>query len=55
MREMRRILAAGASVNKVGRINNSLNLSRSIGDLAFKHRDDLSLDHQAITSFPDIK
>ena len=33
MKEMRRILAAGASVNKAGRINNSLNLSRGIGDL----------------------
>jgi len=53
--ELERIRKAGGFVNEVGRVNGSLNLSRSIGDLKFKQSKDLPPAEQVITSHPDIK
>ena len=38
-----------------GRVDGNLNLSRAIGDISMKMRPKLTLQEQAITSFPDIK
>jgi protein phosphatase 1G len=48
-----RIKNAGGYVSE-GRVNDSLNLTRSIGDLQFKQNSSLGLDQQIITSFPDV-
>merc|ERR1712187_872172 len=56
-REKARIEAAGGYlVDSPGgaRVNGNLNLSRAIGDLEYKKRDDLSPEEQIICSTPDI-
>ena len=52
--ERERVEKAGGQVTKDGRINNGLNLSRAIGDHAYKANKELSLSEQMITSLPDI-
>ena len=52
--ERTRIEAAGGYVTNVGRINGSLNLSRSIGDLKFKGNKELDASKQIITAKPDV-
>ena len=54
-KERDRIYKAGSTVNSEGRIDGNLNLSRAIGDVVHKKTAKLSLQEQAITSFPDIK
>jgi protein phosphatase 1G len=53
--ERTRIEKAGGQVTKDGRVNNGLNLSRAIGDHAYKTNKDLSLEEQMITSYPDVR
>lgn len=36
-----------------GRVDGNLNLTRSIGDLKYKHREHLQPEEQAITANPD--
>ncbi|CAD8077881.1 unnamed protein product [Paramecium primaurelia] len=52
--EKLRIQKAGGYVSD-GRINGSLNLSRSLGDFQFKSDTNLSLNEQLIIALPDIK
>eukprot|EP00927_Polykrikos_kofoidii_P077324 TRINITY_DN74276_c0_g1_i1.p1 TRINITY_DN74276_c0_g1~~TRINITY_DN74276_c0_g1_i1.p1 ORF type:complete len:401 (-),score=83.76 TRINITY_DN74276_c0_g1_i1:35-1237(-) len=59
--ERRRIEAAGGTVEESTagtrvqyRVNGNLNLSRAIGDLDFKRREDLDHDSQVICSTPDL-
>eukprot|EP00188_Purpureofilum_apyrenoidigerum_P000557 Plantae.Rhodophyta-Purpureofilum_apyrenoidigerum.ctg12491.p1 GENE.Plantae.Rhodophyta-Purpureofilum_apyrenoidigerum.ctg12491~~Plantae.Rhodophyta-Purpureofilum_apyrenoidigerum.ctg12491.p1 ORF type:complete len:455 (+),score=92.12 Plantae.Rhodophyta-Purpureofilum_apyrenoidigerum.ctg12491:155-1366(+) len=52
--ERRRIEAAGGFVSAAGRVNNNLNLSRSIGDLKYKGNTSILPKDQMITSEPDI-
>jgi serine/threonine protein phosphatase PrpC len=59
--ERKRILAAGGTVNvqkvqgrAVHRVNNSLSLSRSIGDLAHKKAPGLGPEEQAVTALPEL-
>lgn len=63
--ERRRIINAGGYVKEicvgegsqrrvVHRVNGNLNLSRSIGDLAYKTRDDLGPEQQVISATPDL-
>ena len=55
-KEKARIMKAGHRVTAgEGRIDGNLNLSRAIGDLIYKKTPKLSLQEQAVTSFPDIK
>ena len=51
--EADRIVAAGGVVLN-GRVNGSLNLTRAIGDLAFKGDPNLSPEDQVITANPDV-
>jgi len=51
--ERTRILAAGSAVLD-GRVNDILDLSRGLGDLAFKGNSSLSAEAQAITALPDV-
>lgn len=53
-REMNRINNAGGFVNRFGRVNGNLNLSRSIGDLKYKQVPGISPAGQMITAQPDI-
>lgn len=53
-REMTRISNAGGFVNRFGRVNGNLNLSRSIGDLKYKQVPGISPADQMITAEPDI-
>lgn len=53
--ERKRIEKAGGQVTKDGRVNNGLNLSRAIGDHAYKTNKELSLEEQMITSLPDVR
>lgn len=50
-----RIVKAGGRVTPDGRVNNGLNLSRAIGDHAYKQNKELSAKEQMITALPDIK
>lgn len=50
--EKERILKAGGHVNGEGRINECLNVSRSIGDLDFKMNKRLPQRKQMVISFP---
>ena len=52
-KEKARIKLAGGYVSE-GRVNDSLKMSRAIGDLQFKKNEKLNLKEQIITSFPDI-
>lgn len=53
--EMDRITKAGGFVNRFGRVNGNLNLSRSIGDLKYKQIPGLRRCEQMITAEPDVK
>lgn len=53
--ERTRIEKAGGQVTKDGRVNNGLNLSRAIGDHAYKTNKELPLEEQMITSYPDVR
>ncbi|CAE7462503.1 unnamed protein product [Symbiodinium pilosum] len=55
--EKSRIEAAGGTVEDnqgVARVNGNLNLSRAIGDLEYKKREDLPPQEQVICSTPDV-
>ena len=51
--ELARIKKAGGFVAR-GRVNNALNISRSLGDLEFKRSKKLKAHEQIVTSTPDI-
>lgn len=53
--ERERIIKAGGRVTADGRVNGGLNLSRAIGDHAYKQSKELSDKEQMITALPDIK
>ncbi|GLV32541.1 uncharacterized protein CBL_00749 [Carabus blaptoides fortunei] len=53
--EMARVIKAGGKVTQDGRVNGGLNLSRAIGDHAYKQNKELSDKEQMITALPDIK
>lgn len=53
--ERTRILKAGGKVTADGRVNGGLNLSRALGDHAYKQNKELSDKEQMITALPDIK
>lgn len=53
--EMERITKAGGRVTLDGRVNGGLNLSRAIGDHAYKTNRDLKAEEQMISALPDIK
>merc|ERR1719430_1215410 len=53
--ELRRIRGAGGKVTPDGRVNGGLNLSRAIGDHAYKRVESLSLQEQMISPQPDVK
>ncbi|XP_044733042.1 probable protein phosphatase 2C 58 [Chrysoperla carnea] len=49
-----RIVKAGGKVTSDGRVNGGLNLSRAIGDHAYKQNKDLPAEEQMITALPDV-
>lgn len=53
--EHTRIKKAGGKVTPDGRVNGGLNLSRAIGDHAYKQNKALSLAEQMISPQPDIR
>lgn len=53
--ELERIEKAGGRVIADGRVNGGLNLSRAIGDHAYKSNSDLKPEEQMISPVPDIK
>lgn len=53
--EMDRIIKAGGKVTADGRVNGGLNLSRAIGDHAYKQNTELSAQEQMISALPDIR
>ncbi|XP_031779544.1 probable protein phosphatase CG10417 isoform X2 [Nasonia vitripennis] len=53
--EMQRIVKAGGKVTADGRVNGGLNLSRALGDHAYKKNKDLPPEEQMISALPDIK
>merc|ERR1719205_35683 len=53
--ELKRIKNAGGKVTPDGRVNGGLNLSRAIGDHAYKQNKSLGLPDQMISPKPDIK
>jgi len=53
--ELNRIQTAGGKVTPDGRVNGGLNLSRAIGDHAYKQNKTLPLRDQMISSMPDIR
>lgn len=53
--ERTRIVKAGGKVTTDGRVNGGLNLSRAIGDHAYKQNKELSDREQMITALPDVK
>lgn len=53
--ETQRILKAGGRVTSDGRVNGGLNLSRAIGDHAYKQNKELTDREQMITALPDVK
>ncbi|KAL6134212.1 hypothetical protein ACLB2K_066445 [Fragaria x ananassa] len=52
--EKERILKAGGFI-QVGRVNGSLNLARSIGDVEFKQNKQLPVEKQIVTANPDVQ
>ena len=55
LEERTRIEKAGYKVTSDGRVSGGLNLSRAIGDHAYKKKSSLSAEEQAITALPDIR
>ncbi|XP_043253841.1 probable protein phosphatase CG10417 [Colletes gigas] len=53
--EKKRIIKAGGKISAGGRINGGLNLSRAIGDHAYKQNVNLPLEEQIISSLPDVR
>ncbi|KAH8272027.1 hypothetical protein KR018_007036 [Drosophila ironensis] len=53
--ESARIVKAGGRVTLDGRVNGGLNLSRAIGDHAYKNNLDLPAEAQMISALPDIR
>lgn len=53
--ESQRIVKAGGKVTSDGRVNGGLNLSRAIGDHAYKQKKELSDQEQMITALPDVR
>jgi len=53
--ERTRINKAGGRVTQDGRVNGGLNLSRAIGDHAYKTNKELPLSDQMISPVPDVK
>lgn len=53
--ESTRIVKAGGRVTLDGRVNGGLNLSRALGDHAYKTNLDLSAEAQMISALPDVK
>lgn len=53
--ECERIKKAGGFIDCDERVNGGLNLSRAIGDHAYKQNTDLSPSEQMITALPDVK
>ncbi|KAJ6642325.1 putative protein phosphatase [Pseudolycoriella hygida] len=53
--ESTRITKAGGRVTMDGRVNGGLNLSRAIGDHAYKMNKDLKPEEQMISAMPDVK
>ncbi|XP_055319392.1 probable protein phosphatase CG10417 isoform X2 [Sitodiplosis mosellana] len=53
--ELERIRKAGGRVTMDGRVNGGLNLSRAIGDHAYKTNKDLKPEEQMISALPDVK
>ncbi|CAH0556145.1 unnamed protein product [Brassicogethes aeneus] len=53
--ERLRVTKAGGKVTSDGRVNGGLNLSRAIGDHAYKQNAALSDREQMITALPDVK
>ncbi|KAG4076919.1 hypothetical protein HA402_015906 [Bradysia odoriphaga] len=53
--ESQRIMKAGGRVTMDGRVNGGLNLSRAIGDHAYKMNKDLKPEEQMISAMPDVK
>ena len=50
--EIDRITKAGSVITE-GRVDGNLNLTRSLGDLKYKNRENLTPEEQAITANPD--
>lgn len=53
--EHERVVKAGGHVTADGRVNGGLNLSRAIGDHAYKQKKELSDREQMITALPDVR
>ncbi|XP_078044579.1 protein phosphatase 1G [Augochlora pura] len=53
--EMERIVKAGGKVTADGRVNGGLNLSRALGDHAYKQNVDLPPQEQMISALPDVR
>ncbi|XP_034935554.1 probable protein phosphatase CG10417 [Chelonus insularis] len=53
--EMKRIMAAGGKVTADGRVNGGLNLSRALGDHAYKQSTELPPQEQMISALPDVR
>lgn len=53
--EKERVVKAGGEVTTDGRVNGGLNLSRAIGDHAYKQNKELSDREQMITALPDVR
>ncbi|KAH8283739.1 hypothetical protein KR054_009544, partial [Drosophila jambulina] len=54
-KEATRIIKAGGRVTLDGRVNGGLNLSRALGDHAYKTNIELPAESQMISALPDIK
>ncbi|KAK0174817.1 hypothetical protein PV327_010544 [Microctonus hyperodae] len=53
--EMKRIVKAGGKVTIDGRVNGGLNLSRALGDHAYKQNAELPPQDQMISALPDVR
>ncbi|XP_053598809.1 probable protein phosphatase CG10417 [Microplitis demolitor] len=53
--EMKRIVNAGGKVTADGRVNGGLNLSRALGDHAYKQNTKLPAQDQMISAMPDVR